>query len=77
MCTIMEKEDLLLDVSETAAFISNRFLDNADLPDEFNRCADISDFLLSTSYKEISRDDVLNELKSIKEKYVDLPEILD
>lgn len=77
MCTIMEKEDLLLDVSETAAFISNRFLDNADLPDEFNRCADIIDFLLSTSYKEISRDDVLNELKSIKEKYVDLPEILD
>lgn len=77
MCTIMEKEDLLLDVSETAAFISNRFLDNADLPDEFNRCADIRDLLLSTSYKEISRDDVLNELKSIKEKYVDLPEILD
>ena len=77
MCTIMEKEDLLLDVSETAAFISNRFLDNADLPDEFNRCADIRDFLSSTSYKEISRDDVLNELKSIKEKYVDLPEILD
>ncbi len=77
MCTIMEKEDLLLDVSETAAFISNRFLDNADLPDEFNRCADIRDFLLSTAYKEISRDDVLNELKSIKEKYVDLPEILD
>lgn len=76
MCTIMEKEDLLLDVSETA-FISNRFLDNADLPDEFNRCADIRDFLLSTSYKEISRDDVLNELKSIKEKYVDLQEILD
>ncbi len=77
MCTIMEKEDLLLDVSETAAFISNRFLDNADLPDEFNRCADIRDFLLSTSCKENSRDDVLNELKSIKEKYVDLPEILD
>lgn len=77
MCTIMEKEDLLLDVSETVAFISNRFLDNADLPDEFNRCADIRDFLLSTAYKEISRDDVLNELKSIKEKYVDLPEILD
>lgn len=73
----MEKEDLLLDVSETVAFISNRFLDNADLPDEFNRCADIRDFLLSTAYKEISRDDVLNELKSIKEKYVDLPEILD
>ena len=54
MCTIMEKEDLLLDVSETAAFISNRFLDNADLPDEFNRCADIRDFLLSTSYKEMT-----------------------
>lgn len=73
----MEKEDLLLDVSETAAFISNRFLDNSDLPDEFKRCSDIRDFLLSTSYKEVSRDDVINELKSIKEKYADLPEILD
>lgn len=77
MCTIMEKEDLLLNVSETVAFISNRFLANADLPDEFNRCADIRDFLLSTSYKEVLRDDVINELKSIKKKYVDLPEILD
>lgn len=49
MCTIMEKEDLILDVSETAAFISNRFKELSDLPKEFERCSDIREFILKTS----------------------------
>ena len=35
MCTLMEKDVLIEDVSATAAFISNRFLEDSDLPKEF------------------------------------------
>lgn len=51
MCTLMEKDVLIEDVSATAAFISNRFLEDSDLPKEFNRCADIRDYLLRTALK--------------------------
>ena len=43
MCTLMEKDVLIEEVSATAAFISNRFLDDSALPKEFDRCADIRD----------------------------------
>lgn len=45
------KDVLIEDVSATAAFISNRFLEDSDLPKEFNRCADIRDYLLRTALK--------------------------
>ena len=77
MCTLMEKDVLIEDVSATAAFISNRFLEDSDLPKEFNRCADIRDYLLRTAPQNIDINKVKTELDSMKEKFKSLPEVLN
>lgn len=74
----MEKEDLLLDVSETTAFVTYRTpVNQTRASSDLSRLADIRDNLLISAPENVSLEDVLNELKTIKEKYVNLPMISD
>ena len=78
MCAIMEKEDLLLDVSASVAFVTygnpvNQICTSQDL----SRLAHIRKNLLINDPEYDSLDDVLNELKTIKDKYVNLPMFLN
>lgn len=77
MCTLMEKDVLIEEVSATAAFISNRFLDDSALPKEFDRCADIRDYLLRTTPQNIDINVIRRELNTIRAKFINLPEVLD
>ena len=63
--------------TQSEPFISNRFLEDSDLPKEFNRCADIRDYLLRTAPQNIDINKVKTELDSMKEKFKSLPEVLD
>ena len=69
MCTLMEKDVLIEEVSATAAFISNRFLDDSALPKEFDRCADIRDYLLRTTPQNIDIN-VISEYTGLSEKEI-------
>lgn len=74
----MEKEDLLLDVSGTTAFVTYRTpVNKTRASSDLSRLADIRDNLLISAPENVSLEDVLNELKTIKEKYVNLPMISD
>ena len=77
MCTLMEKDVLIEEVSATAAFISNRFLDDSALPKEFDGCADIRDYLLRTTPQNIDINVIRRELNTIRAKFIHLPEVLD
>ena len=77
MCTLMEKDVLIEEVSATAAFISNRFLDDSALPKEFDRCADIRDYLLRTTPQNIDINVIRRELNNIRAKFINLQEVLD
>ncbi|WP_406029773.1 hypothetical protein [Succinivibrio sp.] len=77
MCTLMEKDVLIEEVSDAAAFISNRFLDDSALPKEFDRCADIRDYLLRTTPQNIDINVIRRELNTIRAKFINLPEVLD
>ena len=77
MCTLMEKDVLIEEVSATAASISNRFLDDSALPKEFDRCADIRDYLLRTTPQNIDINVIRRELNTIRAKFINLPEVLD
>lgn len=72
------KEALLLDVSETTAFVTYRTpVNKTRTSPDLSRLADIRHNLLISAPEDVSLEDVLNELRTIKEKYVNLPMILD
>ena len=60
MCTLIEKEVLIEEVSGVAAFIARR-VSSDTIPNEIDRCADIRAFLL--------KDVVLDELRKLKAKF--------
>ena len=68
MCTLMEKEVLIEEVSGVAAFIARR-VSSDTIPNEIDRCADIRAFLLRTSPENIQKDVVLDELRKLKAKF--------
>lgn len=70
MCTLIEKEVLIEEVSGVAAFIARRVSsDTITIPNEIDRCADIRAFLLRTSPENIQKDVVLDELRKLKAKF--------
>jgi len=76
MCTLMEKDVLMEEVSGVAAFISER-ISVENIPYELKRCGAIREFLLSNSPDDIDKESILQELSILKEKFVDMPVILD
>ena len=70
MCTLMEKDVLIEEVSATAAFIAYRTPLNTKSEDLIE-CSEIRENLLMTSPQNINKQNILN--KSLKEKYLRLP----
>ena len=71
MCTLMEKDVLIEEVSATAAFIAYRTPLNTKSEDLIE-CSEIRENLLMTSPQNINKQNILNRLKSLKEKYLRL-----
>lgn len=55
MCTLMEKDVLMEEVSGVAAFISER-ISVENIPYELKRCGAIREFLLSNSPDDIDKE---------------------
>lgn len=68
----MEKDVLIEEVSATAAFIAYRTPLNTKSEDLIE-CSEIRENLLMTSPQNINKQNILNRLKSLKEKYLRLP----
>ena len=62
MCTLMEKDVLIEEVSATAAFIAYRTPLNTKSEDLIE-CSEIRENLLITSPKNINKQNILNRLK--------------
>lgn len=68
MCTIMEKDVLIEEVSAVAAFIGYRF--NDEIPSEFKRIAQISDFLYASDPEQIDADHIRKEIAALKQPFL-------
>ena len=74
MCSLMEKDVLLEEVSATASFISRRTPIGEDKP-EFLHCSEISAFLYSHVPEDIDAKAIRSELHQIKQKFKNLPKV--
>lgn len=75
MCSLMEKDVLIEEVSATAAFIFYRTGKECSTKKEFYRCAEINSFLYSNDPEDIDATKIRSELKEIKKKFEGLPRI--
>lgn len=64
MCTLMEKDVLIEEVSAVAAYIGYRFI--GELPDELIRIAAINDYLYSSDPEQIDAEQIREEIASLK-----------
>lgn len=74
MCSLMEKDVLLEEVSAMAAFIFRRMPIGEEKP-EFLRCSESSAFLYSQAPEYIDAKAIRSELHLIKQKFKDLPKV--
>lgn len=72
MCTLMQKDVLIEEVSATASFIAYRTPLNTKSEDLIE-CSEIRENLLITSPQHIDKQNILNRLKFLKDKYLKLP----
>ena len=76
MCTLMEKDVLMEEVSATAAFIGYRFGKHELPPKEFIRTAELTRFLRANSPEQIDAESIRKELEELKKPFLDKPVVL-
>lgn len=76
MCTLMEKDVLIEDVSANAAFIGYRYRTDEPPPKEFLRTEEISDFIYASSPEKIDADQSRKELEDLKRPFLNKPIVL-
>ena len=76
MCTLMEKDVLIEEVSAVAAFIGYRFGKNESAPKEFLRTSEITRFLRTNSPENIDAESIRKELKNLKKPFLNKPVVL-
>lgn len=69
----MQKDVLIEVVAQAQAVVTKRVDVNAPLTADELRLGEIRDFLYSNDPNDISYYEILDEIKHIKEKYVNLP----
>lgn len=72
MCTLMEKDVLMEEVSATTAYIAYR-TPKEKITEDLKECSKLHHFLLETQPEDINFDEVINILRRLKEKYLNLP----
>ena len=73
MATIMQKDVLIEVVANTQAIISKRTPSNKPRNDDQRFLSNLRDELYSTSPDKIDYQKTLDDVKNIKDKYVNLP----
>ena len=76
MCTLMEKDVLIEEVSATAAFIGYRYRIDEPAPKEFLRTEEITDFIYASSPEKIDADQIRKELEDLKRPFLNKPIVL-
>lgn len=76
MCTLMEKDVLIEEVSAVAAFIGYRFRNNEPVPEEFLRTEELSDFIYKTSPENIDENAIRKELEQLKAPFLNKPIVM-
>ena len=76
MCTLMEKDVLMEEVSATAAYIGYRFRKDEVAPKEFLRTAELTRYLRSTSPEKIDAEKIRKELEELKQPFLNKPKVL-
>lgn len=76
MCTLIEKDVLMEEISATAAFIGYRFGKNESAPKEFLRTSELTRFLRTNSPEEIDADQIRKELDELKKPFLNKPVVL-
>ena len=76
MCTLMEKDDLIEEVSAVAAFIGYRYRNDEPAPKEFLRTEELSDFIYSSSPEKIDAEQIRKELEKLKKPFLNKPIVL-
>ena len=76
MCTLMEKDVLMEEISATAAFIGYRFGKNESAPKEFLRTSELTRFLRTNSPEKIDADQIRKELDELKKPFLNKPVVL-
>lgn len=72
MCTLIEKDVLIEEVSATTAYIAYRTPVDKD-SDDLKECSKLRYFLLSNEPEKISMKTTREKIKFLKEKYANLP----
>lgn len=70
MCSLMEKDVLLEEVSATAAFICRNAPNSGSSSNEFKRCAQIRDFLYLNDPEDIDAKAIRQELSKLKSSFL-------
>lgn len=73
MCSRMEKELLIEEVSVVSAFIGYRFRKDEPVPEEFFKTEELQNFLYATSPELIDADEIRKELAELKKPFLYKP----
>lgn len=76
MCTLVQKEILIEEISEAMAFICYRQKYDAPLSTETIKLIGIREFIYKTNHKEIDLEKTRKEIEELKKSYLGKPRIL-
>lgn len=73
MCSRMEKDLLIEEVSVVSAFIGYRFRKDEPVPEEFFKTEELQNFLYATSPELIDAEKIRKELATLKQPFLNKP----
>ena len=73
MCSRMEKELLIEEVSVVSAFIGYRFRKDEPVPEEFFKTEELQNFLYATSPELIDAEKIRKKLAALKQPFLNKP----
>ena len=76
MCTLMEKDLLIEEVSAVASFIGYRYRIDEQAPREFLRTEELSNYIYKTSPEQIDCEEIRKELHELKKPFLNKPIVL-